>query len=200
MKIIGLTGGSGSGKSTVAILLSQIAHVYIVDADQIGHEIILKGKPAYYSIIESFGKDILKEDGEINRKKLGQIVFNDKCLLNTLNNIMHPLIKKEIMNIIKGIKNSGGSYHYIIIDAALLIESKLHIIVDEVWIVYAREDIRIKRIANRDNITESQAKKRIDSQMSWEKMKKYGDVIIDNGKNKEFTIEQLNIIINNRSI
>ncbi|HOA82298.1 MAG TPA: dephospho-CoA kinase [Defluviitaleaceae bacterium] len=195
MKVIGITGGSGSGKSTVASLLSQITSAYIINADKIGHDILKKGKAAYYPIVEKFGKSILNSDGEINRSKLGKIVFSNKNLLKTLNEITHPLIVQEILDIINEIKTNTNSYKYIVIDAALLIESGLHEVVDEIWLVYADEDIRVNRIVERDGITKEEAKQRINSQMLWEELKKYGDIIIDNGKDKEFTNEQINNIV-----
>ncbi|HHW67209.1 dephospho-CoA kinase [Defluviitalea raffinosedens] len=195
MKIIGLTGGTGSGKSTVVLLLSQLTKAYIIDADKIGHQIILKGQPAYYDIIQHFGREILKEDGEINRKCLGKIVFSDKNSLKILNQITHPRIKEEILKKIEQIKKSYSSYNYIVIDAALLIEAQLHKIVDEVWVVYAEEEKRIQRIMKRDGLNMEQAANRIKAQMPWEEMKKYADQIIDNGKDEEFTLKQLKCIV-----
>ncbi|NLM12928.1 MAG: dephospho-CoA kinase [Epulopiscium sp.] len=195
MKVIGLTGGSGSGKSTVVFLLSQLTKVYIIDADKIGHQIILKGKPAYYDIIQHFGREILNEEGEVNRKRLGEIVFSDKDSLNILNKITHPRIREEIIKTIKQIKQSSSSYNYIVIDAALLIEVELHKIVDEVWAVYADEEKRIQRIMKRDGIDIKQAENRIKSQMPWEEMKRYADRIIDNGIDTEFTNKQLKRIL-----
>jgi len=195
MKVIGLTGGSGSGKSTVVFLLSQLTKVYIINADKIGHQIILKGKPAYYDIIQHFGREILNEEGEVNRKRLGEIVFSDKDSLNILNKITHPRIREEIIKTIKQIKQSSSSYNYIVIDAALLIEVELHKIVDEVWAVYADEEKRIQRIMKRDGIDIKQAENRIKSQMPWEEMKRYADRIIDNGIDTEFTNKQLKRIL-----
>jgi dephospho-CoA kinase len=195
MKVIGLTGGSGSGKSTVVFLLSQLTKVYIIDADKIGHQIILKGKPAYEDIVQHFGKGILKEDGEINRKSLGEIVFSNKDSLNILNQITHPRIKEEIFREIEQIKESHSSYNYIVIDAALLIEIQLHKIVDEVWAVYTEEEKRIQRIMKRDGLGVKQAENRIKSQMSWEEMKRYADRIIDNSKDQDFTLKQLEYIL-----
>jgi len=195
MKVIGLTGGSGSGKTTVAVLLSQLTSVCIIDADKIGHEILKKGKPAYDAVLERFGEAILKADGEIDRKKLGQIVFANQSLLEILNKITHPLIIQEIIERIHQIKSSDKACKYIIVDAALLIESGLHKAVDEIWLVYAPEEIRLKRIAQRDGMTTEEARRRIASQMPWEEMKKYGDVIIDNGHNEAYTMKQLNHII-----
>lgn len=195
MKIIGLTGGSGSGKSTVTRLLDQLTKIYIIDADKIGHQIILKGKPAYYEIIKEFGKNILKEDGNINRKLLGKAVFSNPTALDLLNRITHPRIREEILEKITQIKLSSCSYKYIIIDAALLIEVGLHEIVDEVWVVYADLENRIQRIMARDGLSKREAEDRIRVQMPWKEMKRYANRIIDNGQDKEFVKSQLCFIL-----
>ncbi|NLK21676.1 MAG: dephospho-CoA kinase [Epulopiscium sp.] len=195
MKVIGLTGGSGSGKSTISMLLKEMTKTYIIDADKIGHKIILKGQEAYYLIIRSFDRTILKEDGEINRRKLGEIVFSNKLFLNILNQITHPKIKEEIIKEINQVKKTPDFYDYIIIDAALLIESGLYELTDEIWAVYADVETRIQRIMLRDGLNRNDAKTRIHSQMPWKEMKKYADRIIDNGKDRELTKKQLRNII-----
>lgn len=195
MKVIGLTGASGSGKSMVTLLLSQLTEIFIIDADKIGHQIILKGNPAYYDIIQHFGSRILSDDGEINRKYLGELVFSNNTYLEILNQITHPRIREEIIKEIKLIEDSSFSYNYIVIDAPLLIEVKLYDVVDEVWAVYADVETRIKRIINRDGISIEQALNRIKSQIPWEEMKKYAHRIIDNGKDMEYTKRQLKYIV-----
>lgn len=195
MKVIGLTGASGSGKSMVTLLLSQLTEIFIIDADKIGHQIILKGNPAYYDIIQHFGSRILSDDGEINRKYLGELVFSNNTSLEILNQITHPRIREEIIREIKLIEDSSFSYNYIVIDAPLLIEVKLYDVVDEVWAVYADVETRIKRIINRDGISIEQALNRIKSQIPWEEMKKYAHRIIDNGKDMEYTKRQLKYIV-----
>lgn len=188
--IIGLTGGTGCGKSTVCSILKKY-NAYIIDADKIGHSIIKSGNQAYFEIIEYFGADILDEDKNINRKKLGDIVFNDKEKLAYLNSITHKYIIDEIKNIINIVKMEN-MYKYIVIDAPLLIETNLHKIVDEVWIVYCSLHTRLERLIKRDNLSKDILLKRINNQTPFEKNKKYANFIIfnENGANLEKIIEE----------
>ena len=182
MKIIGLTGGSGTGKSIISEYLKQKG-MYIIDADKIAHGILEKGKPAYYEVLELFGDTILDEDKNIIRRKLGDIVFNDKEKLKKHTKCTHKHIIAEIRKLIK--ENMQKCYKAIVIDAPLLVEAGLHKQTDEVWAIYADTPIRIERIMKRDNITFEQAKSRIDSQMDWQELKKYADVIIFNNESVE---------------
>lgn len=195
MKTIGLTGGTGSGKSLVSEILKK-NNAFIIDADKIAHEIILKGRPAYDEILEYFGRNILDIDGNIIRKKLGEIVFSDKKKLQYLNLCTHKYICKEIEENISLIKMGAIKYSCIVIDAPLLIEGNLIPLCDEVWIVFADEERRISRIMNRDNISKEQASARIASQMSWNDYEKYADEIINNNYNIEYVNEQVNKLLN----
>lgn len=190
MKIIGLTGGSGSGKSTVASLLAAY-HMAVIDADRIGHEVIQKGKPAYIELISYFGEDILDPEGNILRKQLGRIAFADPEKLQVLTRCTHTYIIQEIKERISAIQGKPATYTGIVIDAPLLIEAGLHLIVDEVWVVYAERDTRIQRIMKRDQISREQAEARIYSQMSWEELKKYATIVLDNEKGLEYLKEQI---------
>lgn len=191
--IIGLTGGSGSGKSTVAEILKQ-HNLLIIDCDKIAHEIILKGNDAYIELINIFGENILDSSKQIDRKKLGNIVFKDKGKLNLLNECTHKHIVNKVKEIIKENLNNKD-INAIVIDAPLLIEANLHTIVDEVWAVYADTDIRIQRLVKRDNITLEQAKERLQSQMSWVEMVTYADTIIYNN-NLDDMKKQIESILN----
>lgn len=191
--IIGLTGGSGSGKSTVAEILKQ-HNMLIIDCDKIAHEIILKGNDAYIELINIFGENILDSSKQIDRKKLGNIVFKDKGKLNLLNECTHKHIVNKVKEIIKENLNNKD-INAIVIDAPLLIEANLHTIVDEVWAVYADTDIRIQRLIKRDNITLEQAKERLQSQMSWVEMVTYADTIIYNN-NLDDMKKQIESILN----
>lgn len=190
MKVIGVVGGIGSGKSTVVTLITETIKGYIINADHIGHEILRKGNGAYYPLLESFGKEILGEDGEVNRKKLGQIVFSDAKKLQQLNYITHPLIYQAVKNQISAISKTN-LYDYIIVDAALLIEIKLIELVDEVWGVYAPLEVQINRIMQRDGFSYTEALKRIESQMAWDKIKPFVDIEINNSGDIKKTKEQI---------
>lgn len=179
MKIIGLTGGSGSGKAAICEILAGKG-AYIVNTDKIAHEIILKGKPAYDEILLCFGAGFLDENGEIIRRRLSELVFSDKSKLDKLTEITHKYIIEQSVNEINEIRTQGKGYSFIVIDAPLLIEANMQTICDMVWVVHAKTDKRIERIINRDNINEQQALLRISRQMPFEQLKQYADVLIEN--------------------
>ena len=189
MKVIGLTGGTGSGKSVVSKSLAAAGAV-IVDADKIAHEIILKGEPAYHEIIEYYGTGILDTEGNIIRKKLGEIVFNDKEKLAFLNQCTHKYITAEVKRQIAEAKEKGTATA-IIVDAPLLLEAKLETVCDLVWVVYADSEVRAQRVMARDSISYDLAKARIANQKSWEEYKAAANAVIDNSKDLSYLEEQL---------
>ena len=168
--IIGLTGGSGCGKSVVSKAASDLGFVHI-DTDKLGHDVILKPNKAYYDIIAEFGTDILGEDGEINRKKLGNIVFSDADNLAKLNDIVHPSIVKKTKELL-------GKYS--IIDGAVLHQTKEIIdMCDFIIAVTNSDERRIDFICKRDNISVEAAMKRIKSQPDNNFYADFADVIIN---------------------
>ena len=189
MKVIGLTGGTGSGKSVVSKSLAAQGSV-IVDADKIAHDIILKGEPAYHEIIEYYGTGILDAEGNIIRKKLGEIVFNDKEKLAFLNQCTHKYITAEVKRQIAEAKEEGTAAA-IIVDAPLLLEAKLETVCDEVWVVYADPEVRAQRVMARDGITYELAKARIANQKSWDEYKAAASVVIDNSKDFAYLESQM---------
>ncbi|MEG6566090.1 dephospho-CoA kinase [Thermoanaerobacterium saccharolyticum] len=180
MKVIGLTGGIASGKSTVSSILKSLGAV-IIDADVVSREIMIKGTETYNILVSVFGKEILRKDGEIDRRKLGNLVFADEEKLNKLNEITHPEIIKRIKDIIEE-ERKKGKEKAIVLDAALLIEMKLFNMVDEVWLVVVDKKTQIRRLMKRDNLSYKDALNRIKSQMSIEDKMKYADFIINNCK------------------
>jgi dephospho-CoA kinase len=177
MEIIGLTGGIASGKSTVASILKKFG-VPIVDADILARKVVEKGEPALDEIVKVFGIEILNYDGSLNRKKLGEIIFNNKEKRNQLNKIVHPEINKLREKKFQRYREKGEKR--ILYDCPLLIEENLFSLVDKVWLVYVNKEIQIKRLMERDGYTRNQALKRVESQMSIEKKRQYADLIINN--------------------
>lgn len=194
MKVIGIVGGMGAGKSTVVALLNEIEPVSSISADLIGHEILRKGEPAYAPILEAFGHDILDESGEIIRKKLGQAVFGDEEKVRRLNEITHPLIMKRVIEKIQASKRAMPHRH-IILEAALLLESGLVDLTDLVIAVYADPNIRIKRVIQREGLSEVQIIKRFKAQKEWEELKAAADYVIDNSVSLEETKKQIRYIL-----
>lgn len=189
MRIIGLTGGIASGKSSVSKMLSDLGAA-IIDADVIARDVVQPGQKVFQKIIEEFGDNILKADGTIDRKKLGYLVFNDRDKLNMLNSITHPEIIRIIEERVEDIRTEG-KYDVIVIDAPLLLESGMKTMVDEVWLVFADMDTQLKRLMLRDRLDIDTARDRIMSQMPMEEKIKLSHRIIDNSKDLEHTKKQV---------
>jgi dephospho-CoA kinase len=174
---VGLTGSIATGKSTVSKMLAGLGAV-IIDADKIAFDAVLKGKPACLKIIEYFGECILQENGEIDRKALGDIIFNDPDKKQVLNSIVHPEVFSEMARQVSDAEKNPGAV--IILDVPLLIESGMHRGMSDVILVYAPEDIQLERLMVRDNIDRAAAMAKIRSQMPVDEKKKYATIIIDN--------------------
>lgn len=190
MKVIGLTGGIASGKSVISSYLKELGG-YIIDADKVARDIVKPHSKAWSEIIKVFGKRVLAADGNINRALLGQIVFNDAKSLQELNEITHPEIDRIIKNQIEKFRNGMIKAPFLVIDAPLLIEFGLNAIVDEVWLVVVASETQVKRIVERDRISEEEAWQRINSQMPLEEKLKYADRIIDNNGSLQETYRQV---------
>lgn len=175
MKIVGITGLIASGKSTLSSYLKSQGYK-IVDADAISRDITKKDRIGYTKVVEEFGRDILSSNGEIDRAKLSNIVFNDKNALKKLNDTLHPLIFQEIDRQLDLYKDEK----ILFLDAPLLFEAKLDKKCDEVILVFCDEEVQISRIQKRDNKDYDSAKKIIDSQIAKEFKIEKSDYIIDN--------------------
>lgn len=179
MKVIGITGSSGSGKSTLSKILGQELNARIIDADEVVKQLQQKGTKYYKEIVETFGQEILQEDGSLNRKKLAQIIFQDELKKEKIDNLTYKYVVEEIKKQIEKAKEE-----YIIIDAPLLIESKLNEICDVVIAVISNKGVQLKRICKRDNIEEKNAKIRLKSQKNNEFYKTNADYIVENNGGK----------------
>ena len=177
MLIIGLTGKTGSGKSTVALLLKEKG-CYIIDGDVIARQITEKGSEVLPILQKAFGEDILDENGELIRKKLAQRAFSSKENTAILNSITHPVIKKRSEDEIAKAENLG--YKTAVIDAAAILDSDCKDLCDKIIVVTAPEEIRLERILSRDFITKEQALTRIKAQKSDEYYFRHADIIIRN--------------------
>ena len=176
MKVIGLTGGIGSGKSTVSQFLAELGAV-IVDADKVGHEAFKPDTEAWREVVAAFGKQILTANGDIDRKKLGELVFGNPESLSRLNQIMHPRIY-ELVKAQLG-EYRGERVEVVVLEAPLLVEAGWTLLVDEVWVTIAAESTVLGRIKGRTGLSEQESLARIRSQLSSEERGKHADVVIN---------------------
>lgn len=187
MKIIGITGGIGTGKSTVLDFLRQEYNTCIVEADRMAHELMLPGEAVYQQIIDIFGKDILSIEGTIDRNKLGAIVFKDTDALRKLNEAVHPAVKQSILQDIEA-KKKEGNIEYYVIEAALLIEDGYKTICDELWYIYVEREERIRRLIAGRGGSREKWEHVIGNQSSDDYYRMNCDYVVDNGSSFEHTI------------
>jgi len=176
MKIIGLTGGIGSGKSTVSRFLAELGAV-IIDADKVGHEAFKPDTRAWREVVAAFGRQILTPDGDIDRERLGEIVFGNPDSLAQLNRIMHPRLYDIVKAQLEEYRRQGAEV--VVLEVPLLIEAGWASLVDEVWVTVASEATVLKRLQEGVGLSKPQALARIHSQLSSEERVKHADVIID---------------------
>lgn len=186
--ILGLTGGIASGKSTVSHYLNELG-AGVVDADKVARMVVEPDTPGLAKIVSYFGTSILNEDGSLNRKKLGELVFSDAKKLDNLMQITGPLIRTEISNQVEQFKK--GKVKLIVLDIPLLFEGKYDDYCDAVMVVNIPSEVQTKRIIQRDKITLAQAKQRINSQLDASERCKLATVVIDNSKAVEDTQQQV---------
>lgn len=175
-KVIGLTGGIATGKSTVSELLS-VYGFKIVDADIAARKAVAKGSKGLEQVKAQFGEEAITEEGEMDRKYMGELVFNHPEKRIELNKIVHPIVR-EIMEEEKCEYLKQG--YNVIMDIPLLFENNLQDTVDEVWLVYTSESVQIERLMERNNLTAEDAKARVYSQISIDKKSRMADHVIDN--------------------
>ena len=195
MYTIGLTGGIGTGKSEVLSILRDLG-ASTLQADLLAHEIYSPGKPAWQDIIHTFGSEILTAEQQINRKKLGEIVFADKNKLSKLNQIVHPRIFEHLKELIE--KQEMAGVRLLVIEAAILIEAEWTEIVDSVWVVKASKSIIIDRLKGKTTLSEKQITQRINAQISDAKrQEKANEIITNNGDKSELRDQVRKLIIAN---
>ena len=193
MKVIGITGGIGSGKSRVLSYLEEKHHAVICQADQVAWELQEPDQKCYLEIVEYFGNCILNEDKTINRKELGQIVFHDDTKLYVLNEIMHPAVKTEVQKRISREKEKGTKLFFL--EAALLIEEHYDEICDELWYIYTSEPIRRQRLKESREYSDEKIAAIMATQLSEEMFRKACKIIIENNDVFEKTCKRLDDVI-----
>lgn len=186
MHLIGLTGGIGSGKSTIARRLKDLGAT-IIDADQVAREVVEPGKPALAELLAFFGSDILNSDGTLNRGALGEKVFTNPEALRNLNNIVHPAVKKRTDELFR----QASQDEIVIYDVPLLVETVNSYNFEHVIVASAPESIRVERLMELRGMTESEALSRIQSQAPEEKRLEIADTVIDTGGTLDHTYAQV---------
>ena len=183
MKVLGLTGGIGSGKSAAAQILGDLGAV-VVDADRVGHETYRPGTPGWQQVVDAFGREVVAADGTIDRTRLGAIVFADAAQLARLNAIVHPLIRAAVAERI-GAARAAGRTPAVVVEAALLVEAKWDALVDEVWVVTARREVIEQRLMAQRGLDRSAIATRMRAQLSDQERAARADVIVDNSGSRE---------------
>jgi dephospho-CoA kinase len=173
-----LTGGIATGKSTVSRLLQTEHHIPVIDADVLARQVVEPGKCAYRKIVREFGTSILLPNGQIDRKKLGEIVFSDESKRKRLNGIVHPAVKWAM--IVAVIKHWWKGSRWVVLDVPLLIEGGIYKWVGEVVVVYCPAEVQRERLMGRDGLSAADAERRMSAQMSIEAKVGYAQVVLDN--------------------
>ncbi|WP_188206387.1 dephospho-CoA kinase [Alkalibacillus aidingensis] len=192
--VIGLTGSIATGKSTIAKMFREW-EIPVIDADYISREVVEVGEKAYKRIVDHFGKEILNKDDTINRERLGQVVFQDESERKQLNAIIHPEIRKKMLQ--QRDRYIEKDEEVVVLDIPLLFESDLFHYVEKVLVVYVDPEIQLQRLMERDESTEEEAKKRINAQIPIIKKKERADAIIDNGGTIKESRQQLKVLLYN---
>jgi len=176
MKVIGLTGGIGSGKSTVSRFMADLGAV-VIDADKVGHEAFEPGTELWREVVAAFGRQVLTPSGAIDRARLGEVVFGKLESLSCLNAIMHPRMYNLIKGKIEAYRRQGVAV--VVLEAPLLIEAEWTALVDEVWVTVAAEATVLKRLAERAGLSREESLARVRAQLPAAERVKHADVVID---------------------
>lgn len=194
MKVIGITGGVGCGKSFIMEQLQERYQAGIILTDLVAHDLMEPGGVSYQEIVAYFGTKILEPDGKINRQALGSIVFQDKEALLKLNSITHPNVKKEVIRRIEEMKRAK-EVSIIMVEAALLIEEHYDEICDELWFIDASDEVRIKRLMEKRGYTKEKCLSIMSNQLQRERFLEHCQRVIYNDKTKEDAVAQLDAIM-----
>lgn len=195
--VIGLTGSIATGKSTVSSMFTELG-IPVIDADKLAREVVEPGEDAYHQVVKTFGEEILLEDQTLDRKRLGDIVFADETRRQQLNEIVHPAIRKRMVEKRDALIQKGE--RCVVLDIPLLFESKLEHFVDKILVVTVDEEIQLKRLMERNGYTKEEALNRIQAQMPVKRKAMLADASINNNGNQEESFEQLKIILNDWKI
>ncbi|MFI3201676.1 MAG: dephospho-CoA kinase [Eubacteriales bacterium] len=194
-KVIGITGGIGAGKSLVIEYLKNTYSYTIIKADEVAHLVKEKGQCCYEPLIALLGEEVLQSNGEINREKMATMIFQDPVLLKKVNELIHPAVKEMILNAIQ--KETGA---YIIIEAALLIEDGYLSYLDELWYIYASEQVRKNRLMKTRGYEQEKIYKIFQTQLAEELYKEHSDYVIDNSTTQAALFAQIDDIMKRTTV
>ncbi len=186
MKRIGLTGSIGAGKSTVSARLKELG-AFVIDADAVSHELTEKGSYLLLRLRDAFGEEILSSDGSLNRRRLSSIVFSDDRARKKMESIIHPAVFKRMQEI----EDANENENIVIYDVPLLFETGMNEDMDELWVVDAPREERIRRLEKRSKMTRAEAESRIRAQMKDEEKRNRADVLIENDGSREELIRKV---------
>ncbi|RBR33100.1 dephospho-CoA kinase [Enterococcus cecorum] len=192
--VLGITGGIATGKSSVVQHFIDLGFP-VVDADIIARHLLDQNMPAYNEVVKVFGSEILQENGEINRQALGALVFNHPDKLKQLDELMAPFLQESIL---AAIKQASQNQKLVIVDVPLMYEKGYDEWMDQVAVVYCTPNQQLKRLMQRSQLTEKEAKQRIDSQLPIEMKKLLAEVVFDNSNDLTQTIQQVDTWLSNR--
>lgn len=187
MTVLGLTGSFGSGKSVVARMFAALGAV-IIDADEIAKEVVKPGTPAFQEIVQAFGREVLGEQGALDRKRLAAMVFQDAAKREMLNRIVHPRVRKRELELLSQYKDNP----LVVLSVPLLFENNMEHLVDKVVVVVVNEAERMRRLTEQqDGLTPDEIQRRLQAQMPQEEKRKRANSVIDNSGNLEETQAQV---------
>lgn len=192
MIVIGLTGGIATGKSTVTAALRDLG-VPVIDADQVARQVVEPGEPALAELVAEYGPGILREDGHLDREKLGSLVFSDDAARQRLNDITHPHILRAMDRLRQAAAAAGEPV--LTLDVPLLFESGLEKTVDRVWVVTASAAQQLQRLMDRDGLGAEEARRRVEAQMPLERKIRGADAVIDNSGSVESTRTRVRFLL-----
>ena len=189
MIILGITGAVGAGKSTIMNRLKEQYGAYTIQADQVGHLLMKKGQICYDAILKQFGREILAEDGEIDRKKLGSIVFSNRELLLKLNNIIHPAVKQYILDQVEEKRQEGCTLF--VMEAALLLEEHYDAICDDLWYIYVNDEVRRARLKADRGYSDEKITEILENQLEDGIFRERCRYVVENNGDLDQTYEQI---------
>lgn len=199
MKVIGITGGVGSGKSTILEYIGRVYNARVIQADKVGHLMMETGQPGYYQVVETFGSGILNGDQTVNRAKLSALVFEKPELLAKLEKIIHPAVKAYIVEEIDK-ERTAGKLSLVLVEAALLIEDNYRVLCDEFWYIYAADEIRRERLKRWRGYSDEKVDRIMAHQMSTEEYRRHCEEEIDNNGELSDVYDQIDQIMKKRGI